>query len=97
MLIQQCLRCPLISGRVTSLAEFERETIKERTKAGLVAAKARGRAGGRPCGLSAAAAEKARSAKILYESGTKSVEEIAKILSISRATCYRYLESAANY
>ncbi len=44
------------TGRFTfnifaSLAEFEREIIKERTKAGLVAAKARGRAGGRPAGL----------------------------------------------
>ena len=37
--------------------------------------------------------EKAKSAKILYESGSKSVKEIAKILGISRATCYRYLES----
>ena len=77
----------------TSLAEFEREIIKERTKAGLVAAKARVRAGGRPAGLTPEAMEKAKSAKILYEAGSKTVEEIAKILSISRATCYRYLSA----
>jgi DNA invertase Pin-like site-specific DNA recombinase len=45
-----------------SLAEFEREIIKERTKAGLAAAKARGRSGGRPGGISSAAMEKAKSA-----------------------------------
>ena len=77
----------------TSLAEFEREIIKESTKAGLEAAKARGRAGGRPAGLTPEAMEKAKSAKILYEAGSKTVEEIAKILSISRATCYRYLSA----
>lgn len=98
--LQDGINTATSTGRFTfnifaSLAEFEREIIKERTKAGLVAAKARGRAGGRPGGLSAAAMEKAKSAKILYESGAKPVEEIAKILGISRATCYRYIEAAA--
>ncbi|MBC5994004.1 recombinase family protein [Pontibacter cellulosilyticus] len=88
------------TGRFTfnvfaSLAEFERELIRERTKAGLDAAKARGRRGGRPQGLSKAALEKANSARILFDTGTKTVEEIAQILSISRATCYRYLALAA--
>jgi DNA invertase Pin-like site-specific DNA recombinase len=92
--LQDGINTATSTGRFTfnifaSLAEFEREIIKERTEAGLVAAKARGRAGGRPGGLSAAATEKARSAKILFESGSKTVEEIAKILGISRATCYR--------
>ncbi len=96
--LQDGINTATSTGRFTfnifaSLAEFEREIIRERTKAGLVAARARGRAGGRPGGLSPAATEKAKSAKILHASGTKSVEEIAKILGISRATCYRYLTS----
>jgi len=84
------------TGRFTfnifaSLAEFEREIIRERTMAGLEAAKARGKKGGRPKGLSKEALAKAEHAKILYENGKKSVQEIAKGLGISRATCYRYI------
>ncbi|MCC9167890.1 recombinase family protein [Pontibacter harenae] len=85
------------TGRFTfnifaSLAEFEREIIRERTNAGLAAAKARGRRGGRPKGLSPAATEKARTAKVLFDAGNRSVGEIAKILGIGRATCYRYID-----
>ena len=85
------------TGRFTfnifaSLAEFEREIIKERTMAGLDAARSRGRKGGRPAGLSKEALAKARSAKILYTSGEKTVPEIANSLGISRATCYRYID-----
>ena len=87
------------TGRFTfnifaSLAEFEREIIRERTNAGLASARARGKKGGRPAGLSKPALEKARSAKILYDSGTKTVEEIAQTLGIGRATCYRYIDHA---
>jgi DNA invertase Pin-like site-specific DNA recombinase len=84
----------LLLTSLPSQAEFEGEIIRERTKAGLEAAKARGRSGGRPGGLSTAAIEKAKSAKLLQDSGTKTAE-IAKILGISRATCYRYIEYAA--
>ncbi|MDX5422207.1 MAG: recombinase family protein, partial [Hymenobacteraceae bacterium] len=92
--LQDGINTATATGRFTfnifaSLAEFEREIIRERTKAGLDAAKARGRTGGRPAGLSKAALEKAKSARILFDTGTKTVEEIAQILSISRATCYR--------
>jgi len=85
------------TGRFTfnifaSLAEFEREIIRERTMAGLEAARARGRKGGRPKGLSKEALAKATSAKILYKSGEKTIKEIAEGLGISRATCYRYIE-----
>ncbi len=95
--LQDGINTATSTGRFTfnifaSLAEFEREIIKERTKAGLVAARARGRAGGRPKGLSPKAMEKARSAKVLLASG-KRPEEIAKILGISRATCYRYIDT----
>ena len=83
------------TGRFTfnifaSLVEFEREIIRERTMAGLIAAKARGKKGGRPKGLTQEALAKAEHAKILYESGKKSIPEIAKGLGISRATCNRY-------
>lgn len=89
------------TGRFTfnifaSLAEFEREIIRERTMAGLDAARSRGRKGGRPAGLSKEALAKARSAKILYESGEKTVPEIASSLGISRATCYRYIDLMSN-
>jgi response regulator of citrate/malate metabolism len=60
-----------------------------------VAAKGLGRSGGQPGGITSAALDKAKSEKLLYDSGTKT-REIAKILEISRVTCYRYLEYAAN-
>jgi DNA invertase Pin-like site-specific DNA recombinase len=99
--LQDGINTATATGRFTfnifaSLAEFEREIIRERTKAGLDAAKARGRKGGRPQGLSKDAVEKAKSARILFDSGTKTVEEIAKTLHISRATCYRYLSFIVN-
>jgi DNA invertase Pin-like site-specific DNA recombinase len=75
-------------------AEFEREIIRERTKAGLEAAKARGRSGGRPGGISLSGYGKSKISNLLYDSGTKA-GEIAKILRISRATCYRYIEYAS--
>ncbi len=50
-----------------TLAEFERDMISERTKAGLAAARARGRKGGRPKGLSKATKDKAMIANTLYE------------------------------
>ncbi len=86
------------TGRFTfnifaSLAEFEREIIRERTKAGLEAAKSRGRNGGRPKGLSPEAKNKADYAKELSAAGNKSVGEIAKLLGIGRATCYRYISN----
>lgn len=81
----------LIFGVFASLAEFERELIRERTRAGLEAARARGRMGGRPKGLSKDAQRKAIVAEILYKERKLSVSEIAKELSIGKATLYRYL------
>ena len=71
-------------------AEFERDLIRERTKAGLTAARARGRRGGRP-GLSA---EKVRQLRTLAADRTNSIRSICRTLGVWRATCYRYAPRA---
>lgn len=72
-------------------AENEREIIRERTNVGLQAARARGRIGGRPTGLSEKAKQKASMAAILYKGG-KSISDIRTVLKIgSNSTIYRYL------
>lgn len=81
----------LIFNIFASLAEFERDLIRERTKAGLEAARARGRLGGRPKGLSKQAKAKAMAAETLYKEGELTVREICKQLSISKPTLYSYL------
>ena len=74
-----------------ALAEFERDLIRERTHAGLAAARARGRKGGRPKGLSSQAQATACAAETLYREGTLSVQQIAHQLRISKRTLYTYL------
>jgi DNA invertase Pin-like site-specific DNA recombinase len=81
----------LIFNIFASLAEFERDLIRERTNAGLQAARARGRMGGRPKGLSAAAHKKAIAAEALYKEGKLSVADITRNQNISKATLYSYL------
>ncbi|GAA4389575.1 recombinase family protein [Hymenobacter koreensis] len=81
----------LMFNLFASLAEFERDLIRERTHAGLTAARARGRQGGRPKGLSKEALSKAQAAKTLYLQRDKTVAEIGQLLSVGRATVYRYL------
>jgi DNA invertase Pin-like site-specific DNA recombinase len=83
-------------GRLTfnlfaSLAEFERDLIRERTQAGLSAARARGRKGGRPKGLPPAAEATACAAETLYREGKLSAQQIAGRLRISKSTLYAYL------
>ena len=78
-----------------SWAEFERDIIRERTKVGLTAARARGRQGGRPKGLSKQALSKAQAAKTLYLQQDKTVAEIGQLLGVGRATIYRYLAHLA--
>ena len=74
---------------VAMLAEFERNLISERTRAGLEAARARGRRGGRPSVL--ATSKKVKLAQQLYVDKSNSVADICKTLHISKATLYRYV------
>lgn len=83
----------MIFGIFATLAEFERELIRERTQAGLKSARARGRKGGRPKGMSKSAMEKAAIAEALYKNGTIPVKKIAEQLDISKTTLYLYLRS----
>lgn len=74
-----------------SLAEFERDLIRERTNAGLAAARARGRLGGRPKKL--ADPKKLALAQQLYAAGQTDIATICQTLGISRATLYRCLDN----
>ncbi|RYE21840.1 MAG: recombinase family protein, partial [Sphingobacteriaceae bacterium] len=67
------------------------DIIRERTKAGLAATKARGRMGGRPAGLTPEKLQLALTAKDLHDTGKYSINEVAKRLKLPIATCYRYL------
>jgi DNA invertase Pin-like site-specific DNA recombinase len=82
----------LIFHIFASLAEFERDIIRERTKAGLASARSRGRLGGRP---SVMTAKKLKMARSLYTDAKTQVGEICEGLRISRATFYRHIGSAA--
>jgi DNA invertase Pin-like site-specific DNA recombinase len=81
----------LVFNLFASLAEFERELIRERTQAGLSAARARGRVGGRPKGLSSQAEATAMAAETLYRERRLSISSIAQQLHLSKSTLYSYL------
>lgn len=74
-----------------ALAEFERNLTRERTQAGLQAARARGRKGGRPKTLSK---DKQALAVQLYNDKKHTVVQICVLMGISRPTLYKYIESA---
>ena len=79
----------LIFNVFASLAQFERRLIQERTRAGLEAARARGRLGGRkPISLDD---PRVQTARTLHGDRNMPVVDICKTLKISRATLYRYL------
>lgn len=71
-----------------ALAEFEHALIVERTQAGLVAARARGRSGGRPLKMTP---ERVQLAREMYDSQRYTVDAIAKNLGVSRPTIYKHL------
>jgi DNA invertase Pin-like site-specific DNA recombinase len=79
----------LIFHIFSALAEFERDLIKERTNAGLKAARARGRLGGRPPLLEEKQVEKMLAR---YDEQKLTVEEICKIHGVSRPSFYNYLK-----
>jgi DNA invertase Pin-like site-specific DNA recombinase len=85
----------LIFNIFSSLAQFERKLIQERTKAGLSAARARGKKGGRK--KICASDPKVLTALKLHQDHTMSINDILKTLKISRATFYRYLEISRNH
>lgn len=76
-----------------ALAEFERNLIRERTLAGLKAARARGRVGGRPKKLDA---KKQAILLRLYEERELSINEICETMGVSRPTLYKYVNEAKN-
>jgi DNA invertase Pin-like site-specific DNA recombinase len=78
-----------------ALAEFERDIIQERTNAGLRAARARGRLGGRPKARTLDTPKKVALAQSLYENRNNTIDEICKTLNVSRATLYRYIKAKA--
>lgn len=82
---------------MAALAELDRELIVEGTKDGLAAAKARGRSGGRPPGLTddqVATALQMRDQVDADGKRTYSVTRIAQVLGVSRATIYRHIDTA---
>lgn len=91
--LQESITTTNNSGRLVfhlfgALAEFERNLIRERTTAGLVAARARGHAGGRPKALDPA---KRQLAVKLYAEGQHTIVEICRLMGISKPTLYNYI------
>ena len=94
--LQEDINTTTPNGKLTfhvfgALAEFERDLIKERTKAGLKAARARGRKGGRPKRLSA---QQRALAVDLYRQKKHSIAEICSTLGITKPTLYAYVRDA---
>jgi DNA invertase Pin-like site-specific DNA recombinase len=79
----------LIFNIFSALAQFERRLIQERTSAGLAAARSRGRIGGRPSLRSYD--PKVQLAKKLHRDATIAIDDICKVMKISRSTLYRYV------
>src|SRR5437763_7679322 len=76
-----------------ALAEFERDIITDRAKAGLHAARVRGRLGGRPKAKMLDNPKKVALAQSLYENEDNTIDEICRTLNVSRATLYRYIKA----
>jgi DNA invertase Pin-like site-specific DNA recombinase len=94
--LQEAIDTTSIGGKLTfhlfaALAEFERQLIQERTQAGLRAARVRGRLGGRPKALTASQQKRAVA---LYQEKRLAVQEICKMMGISKPTLYAYVRQA---
>jgi DNA invertase Pin-like site-specific DNA recombinase len=79
----------LVFGIFATLAEFERDLIHERTMAGLAAARARGRTGGRPRLMTRA---KLRTAMAMMSDRSNAASDVAEQLGISTSTLYAYVD-----
>lgn len=95
--LQETIDTSTPTGKLTfhlfgALAEFERNLIIERTQAGLAAARARGRRGGRPKSLDP---DKRQLAIDLYYEGNTPISKICNMMGISKPTLYAYLKQAA--
>jgi DNA invertase Pin-like site-specific DNA recombinase len=91
--LQESINTTTSSGQLIfhlfgALAEFERNLIRERTNAGLTAARARGRLGGRPKALDP---NKRQLAVKLYNDRQHSIDEICQMMGISKPTLYNYV------
>ena len=94
--LQEAIDTTSIGGKLTfhifaALAEFERQLILERTQAGLKAARARGRVGGRPKALTTSQQKRAVE---LYQEKRLAVQEICTMMGISKPTLYAYVRQA---
>ncbi len=94
--LQEAIDTTSTGGKLTfhifaALAEFERQLIQERTQAGLRAARARGRLGGRPKALTASQQKRAVA---LYQEKRLAVQDICKVMGISKPTLYAYVRQA---
>jgi len=93
LLVRESIDTTTAVGRLVfhlfgALAQFEREIIRDRTVAGLAAARARGRNGGRPAKLTA---DQVRAARRLCDEREHTVEQISSMFEISRTSIYRAL------
>jgi DNA invertase Pin-like site-specific DNA recombinase len=93
--LQESLDTSSSSGKLIfhifgALAEFERNLVRERTQAGLQAARARGRKGGRPKALDA---DKRALTIQLYDEKKHTVEQICQMMGISKPTLYKYIDA----
>lgn len=81
----------LVFHMLGAIAEFERALIRERTVAGLVEARRKGKTGGRPRRMTE---KDITAAKAILADGALTSKEVAARFGVSKATLYRYLESA---
>ena len=94
--LQESIDTTVSSGKLVfhifaALAEFERNLIRERTQAGLLAARARGRKGGRPKALNQ---DKQALAVKLYGEKKHTIAQICKMMGLSKPTLYKYIEAS---